>query len=229
MKPPVCKGAYYANASVTSFGLHAGHKILIYGASGAIGVAAVQLAKYAGADVTAVTTARHLELAKSFGADRVVDYATSEFRQLGRNFDFVLDAVGKMTVRQWRRLLKKNGRFAVTDLGPWGEGCALPAVVGSHRKPDGDRAASPAWKRSGLRQFSQGPDASGTIPRSCRSKLFSGCDRRRLPLCSYGAKGRHSRDRRLSSLSAWVASGNWRYEAPPAQPCSNGYCVLWVK
>jgi NADPH:quinone reductase-like Zn-dependent oxidoreductase len=121
MKPPVCEGAYYANASVTSFGLHAGHKILIYGASGAIGVAAVQLAKYAGADVTAVTTARHLELAKSFGADRVVDYATSEFRQLGRNFDFVLDAVGKMTVRQWRRLLKKNGRFAVTDLGPWGK------------------------------------------------------------------------------------------------------------
>ncbi len=118
---PVCEGAYYANASVTSFGLRAGHKILIYGASGAIGVAAVQLAKYSGADVTAVVAARHLELVESLGADRVVDYATSEFSQLGRNFDFVLDAVGKMTVGQWRRLLKKDGRFAVTDLGPWGQ------------------------------------------------------------------------------------------------------------
>ena len=118
---PVCEGAYYANASVTSFGLRAGHKILIYGASGAIGVAAVQLAKYTGAEVTAVVAGRHLELAKSLGADRVLDYAASEFRQLGRNFDFVFDAVGKMAVRQWRRLLKSDGRFAVTDLGPWGQ------------------------------------------------------------------------------------------------------------
>jgi NADPH:quinone reductase-like Zn-dependent oxidoreductase len=115
---PVCEGAYYANATVTSFGLKAGHKILIYGASGAIGVAAVQLAKYSGAEVTAVVASRHLELARSLGADRVIDYATAEFRQLGRDFDFVLDAVGKMTVRQWRRLLKADGRFAVTDLGP---------------------------------------------------------------------------------------------------------------
>ena len=118
---PVCEGAYYANASITSFGLRSGHKILIYGASGAIGVAAVQLAKYSGADVTAVVAGRHIELARSLGADRVVDYATQEYRQLGWNFDFVLDAVGKMTVREWRRLLKPDGRFAVTDLGPWGQ------------------------------------------------------------------------------------------------------------
>jgi NADPH:quinone reductase-like Zn-dependent oxidoreductase len=118
---PVCEGAYYANASLTSFGLTTGHKILIYGASGAIGVAAVQLAKYTGAEVTAVVAGRHLELARSLGADRVVDYATSEFRRLGRNFDFVLDAVGKMRVGQWRRLVKTDGRFAVTDLGPWGQ------------------------------------------------------------------------------------------------------------
>ncbi len=118
---PVCEGAYYANASVTSFGLRAGHKILIYGASGAIGVASVQLAKYSGAEVTAVVAGRHLDLARSLGADRVVDYATNEFRELGRNFDFVFDAVGKMAVRDWRRLLKSDGRFAVTDLGPWGQ------------------------------------------------------------------------------------------------------------
>jgi NADPH:quinone reductase-like Zn-dependent oxidoreductase len=118
---PVFEGAYYASGTVAAFNLGPGHSILIYGASGAIGTAAVQLAKHAGADVTAVVASRHIDLAKSLGADRVIDYATPEFRQLGNGFEFVLDAVGKMTVREWRRLLKPNGRFAVTDLGPWGQ------------------------------------------------------------------------------------------------------------
>ena len=117
---PVCEGAYYAHGSVSKFCVP-GCKTLIYGASGAIGVAAVQLAKYFGADVTAVVATRHLDMAKSLGADRVIDYATPEFRKLGRSFDFVLDAVGKMTVFQWRRLVKGDGHFAVTDLGPWGQ------------------------------------------------------------------------------------------------------------
>jgi len=60
-------------------------------------------------------------MVKSLGADRVIDYATSEFRNLGKSFDFVLDAVGKMTILQWRRLLKPGGFFAVTDLGPWAQ------------------------------------------------------------------------------------------------------------
>lgn len=133
---PVCEGAYYANATVTSFGLRTGHKILIYGASGAIGVAAVQLAKYSGAEVTAVVAGRHLDLARALGADRVIDYTTPEFRDLGRDFDFVFDAVGKMKVGQWRRLLKAHGRFAVTDLGPWGQDTPFllwSAVTGSDR------------------------------------------------------------------------------------------------
>jgi NADPH:quinone reductase-like Zn-dependent oxidoreductase len=116
---PVCEGAYYANGSVSKF-VRPGCKTLIYGASGAIGVAAVQLAKYYGADVTAVVATRHLDMASSLGADRVVDYTTPEFQQLGKDFDFVLDAVGKMKVRDWRRTLKRDGRFAVTDLGPGG-------------------------------------------------------------------------------------------------------------
>lgn len=120
-RAPVCEGAYYANATIEAFALGPGHRILIYGASGAIGTAAVQLAKYAGAEVTAVVAGRHLDLARSLGADRVIDYATPEFESLGREFDFVMDSVGKMSVRQWRRLLKPGGRFAVTDLGPWGQ------------------------------------------------------------------------------------------------------------
>jgi NADPH:quinone reductase-like Zn-dependent oxidoreductase len=121
----VCEGAYYANAGLSGIGLASGHKILIYGASGAIGSAALQLAKHIGAEVTAAVEARHLDLVKSLGADRAVDCAGAEFRQLGPDYDFVHDAVGKMTARRWRRLLKPEGVFATTDMGPWGQSLLL--------------------------------------------------------------------------------------------------------
>jgi len=115
----VCEGAYYANASVEKLGYRPGHRILIYGASGAIGTAAVQLAKLRGAEVTAVVAGRHLDLARSLGADVAVDYATDAFERLGRDYDVVFDAVGKLGFRRWRRLLKPGGVFASTDVGPW--------------------------------------------------------------------------------------------------------------
>jgi NADPH:quinone reductase-like Zn-dependent oxidoreductase len=117
----ICEGAYYANAAVEQLGFGPGHRILVYGASGAIGSAAVQLAKLSGTEVTAVVAGRHLDLARSLGADRVVDYATDEFDRLGRDYDFVWDAVGKLGFRRWRRLLKPGGVFATTDLGPWAQ------------------------------------------------------------------------------------------------------------
>lgn len=149
-RAPVFEGAYYASATVAAFALRPGHSILIYGASGAIGAAAVQLAKYAGAEVTAVVAGRHIGLAESLGADRVIDYATPEFRQLGKSFDFVLDAVGKMRVGQWRRLLKPAGRFAVTDLGPWGQ--ELPFLLWSAISGSG-KASVPLPKRGGAQSF----------------------------------------------------------------------------
>ena len=117
----VCEGAFYANPTIEHFALKPGHRILIYGASGAIGTAALQLAKNRGAEVTAVVAGRHRQLAQSLGADLVVDYTTDEFDQLGRSFDFVLDAVGKLGIRRWRRLLKPGGVFASTDRGPWSQ------------------------------------------------------------------------------------------------------------
>lgn len=114
----ICEGAYYANASVEQLDYMPGHKVLIYGASGAIGTAALQLAKLRGADVTAVVAGRHIELARSIGADLVVDYATDVFDRLGPDFDFVFDAVGKLGNRRCRRLLKPGGVFVATDLGP---------------------------------------------------------------------------------------------------------------
>jgi NADPH:quinone reductase-like Zn-dependent oxidoreductase len=114
----VCEGAFYARPIIDNFDLKPGHTILIYGASGAIGTAALQLAKDRGAEVVAVVHGRHRELVRSLGADRVVDYTTDEFDQLGRRFDFVLDAVGKLGIRRRRQLLTRDGIFATTDLGP---------------------------------------------------------------------------------------------------------------
>jgi len=117
----VGEGAFYAQGIVRGLGLAAGHTILIYGASGAIGTAAVQLAKAVGARVTAVVATAHLDLMKSLGADRVIDYTAEDFTRIGERFDFVLDAVGKTTYLRCRRLLNPDGVFAATDIGPWGQ------------------------------------------------------------------------------------------------------------
>jgi NADPH:quinone reductase-like Zn-dependent oxidoreductase len=117
----LCEGAFYASPIIEHFALRPGHRILVYGASGAIGTAALQLAKDRGAEVTAVVAGRHLGMVRSLGADRAVDYTSEEFDRLGRDFDFVLDAVGKLGVRRWRRWLKPEGVFAATDRGPWSQ------------------------------------------------------------------------------------------------------------
>ncbi len=132
----VCEGAWYADTNLKGVRLKSDHKILIYGASGAIGVAAVQLAKAYGAEVTAVVATRHLELAASLGADRVIDYTAEDFTQIGETFDSVLDAVGKTTYFRCRKLLKPGARFATTDLGPWWQNILLSiwfSMTGSKR------------------------------------------------------------------------------------------------
>ncbi len=117
----LCEGAFYAHGTLTGLGLKSGQTILIYGASGAIGTAAVQLAKVLGATVTAVAATPHLKLMESLGADRVIDYTATDFTRIGERFDFVLDAVGKTTYFRCRRLLKPQGVFAATDMGPGGQ------------------------------------------------------------------------------------------------------------
>jgi NADPH:quinone reductase-like Zn-dependent oxidoreductase len=121
----VCEGAFYANAVLKRIDLKPGHKILIYGASGAIGTALVQLAKSSGAAVTAVVATRHLGLIESLGADRAIDYTAEDFTLIGETFDFVVDAVGKTSYFRCRKLLKPAGVFAATDLGPWGQNLLL--------------------------------------------------------------------------------------------------------
>jgi NADPH:quinone reductase-like Zn-dependent oxidoreductase len=95
-----------------------GTSLLVYGASGSIGSSAVQLAKHLGAEITAVCATPHLELARSLGASDVIDYTATDFTAHGRSYDVVLDAVGKETFARCRRLLKPNGSYVSTDLGP---------------------------------------------------------------------------------------------------------------
>ena len=132
----VCEGAWYADTYLEAFHLEPGRRILIYGASGAIGTAAVQLAKVRGAVVTAVVATQHLDLVQSLGADRVVDYTAQDFTRIGESFDYVLDAVGKTTYFRCWRLLAPKGVFAATDLGPWCQNPLLAiwsAITGSRR------------------------------------------------------------------------------------------------
>ena len=91
--------------------IQAGHKIIIYGASGAIGTYAVQLAKHFGAEVTGVCSTANLEMVKSLGADKVIDYTKEDYAESGDSYDLILDTVGKTSFSHGKRSLKKNGVF----------------------------------------------------------------------------------------------------------------------
>jgi NADPH:quinone reductase-like Zn-dependent oxidoreductase len=91
--------------------IQAGQKILIHGASGAIGTYAVQLAKYYGAEVTGVCSATNAEMVKSMGADKVIDYTIEDFTKGDERYDFVFDVVGKTTFSQCKGLLKQKGIY----------------------------------------------------------------------------------------------------------------------
>ena len=94
-----------------------GRSLVVYGASGSIGTAAVQLARYYGAHVTAVCTAETFELVRSLGADEVVDYRQEDFTENGQTYDAIFDAVGKHSFGRCRRSLKPGGIYLETDLG----------------------------------------------------------------------------------------------------------------
>ncbi len=113
----ICDGFVIALKCLRSGRLQAGNRILIYGASGSIGTAAVQLAKHLGANVTAVCNTENVDVVKSLGADEVIDYTREPFLHDDERYDVILDAVGKISFGRCKASLKPGGFYVDTDLG----------------------------------------------------------------------------------------------------------------
>jgi NADPH:quinone reductase-like Zn-dependent oxidoreductase len=111
----VTDGAVLALMCLEAAHTRKGQRILVYGASGAIGTAGVQLAKYFEADVTAVCGTRNVELVKSLGADRIIDYKNEDFTKNGQTYDIIFDAVGKHSFSRCKGSLKRGGKYVATD------------------------------------------------------------------------------------------------------------------
>ena len=108
-------GASQALATLRVADVRQGQRIVVHGASGSLGTAAIQLAKHMGAHVTAVCSTRHVELVRSIGADDVVDYLREDLTTNGQTYDAVIDAAGKYSFSQGRRALKPGGIYVATD------------------------------------------------------------------------------------------------------------------
>ncbi len=106
--------------------LQLGEQVLINGASGGVGTFAVQIAKALGAEVTAVASTRKMVMVRSIGADHIIDYTQEDFTQTEQQYDLIFDTVGNLSVAEYKRALKPQGRFVTTAFllslliqGPW--------------------------------------------------------------------------------------------------------------
>jgi len=111
------EGEHYAYNFINKAKIKKGQIVLVNGATGAIGTAAVQLLKYFGAEVVAVCNTKNLELVKSLGADRVIDYTKEDFTKETYEYDFIFDAVGKSTFARCKPLLKVGGAYLSSEAG----------------------------------------------------------------------------------------------------------------
>lgn len=126
---PICEGAHYALCDIRAAKVKSGQNVLVNGATGAIGSAAVQLLKHFGAKVTAVCDTKNIALVRSLGADEVIDYTKEDFTKTEQIFDFIYDAVGKSSFGKCKPLLTKNGIYKSTELGKNAENIFLAIIT----------------------------------------------------------------------------------------------------
>jgi NADPH:quinone reductase-like Zn-dependent oxidoreductase len=126
---PSTEGSHYALSLIRKAKIRSGQDVLVNGATGAIGSAAIQLLKQLGAEVTAVCGTEHVELVKGLGADRVIDYTAEDFTKYTQSYDVVLDAVGKSSFGRCKRLLKPRGIYLSSDLGPLSQNPILALIT----------------------------------------------------------------------------------------------------
>ena len=111
------EGSHYALSMISNVEIASGQRVLVNGATGAIGSAAIQLLRRLGAVVTATCATEHMELVRGLGADRVIDYTAEDFTKDPQTYDVVIDAVGKSSFGRCKRLLKPHGIYLSSDLG----------------------------------------------------------------------------------------------------------------
>jgi len=120
------EAAHYAYNFINKVPLRKGQSVLVNGGTGAIGSAAIQFLKYHGVQVTAVCATAHMELVKTLGADRVIDYLKEDFTRENAKYEFVFDAVGKSSFAKCKSLLTQGGVYLSTELGAGNENIYLP-------------------------------------------------------------------------------------------------------
>jgi NADPH:quinone reductase-like Zn-dependent oxidoreductase len=169
---PSTEASYYALTIVKAANVRSGQRVLVNGATGAIGSAAVQLLKERGASVTAVCDTPNVELVRGLGADRIIDRNVTDFTKDDQRYTAVVDAVGKSSFGRCRRLLEPGGQYLSSDLGPFWTTPLLALVT----RYVGDKRA----------RLPVGPDRDQAVIAYLRGLLESGAFRpvidRRYPL-----------------------------------------------
>lgn len=155
------EGIHYAWCDLKAAGIRPGSRVLVYGATGAIGSGAVQLAVSLGAAVTAVCATPHVERIKALGAHSVIDRTTTDFRSIPGPFELVFDAVGKSRFILCKHLLTSDGCYISTELGPHGENVFL-GLIGGLRSGPRVRFPLPTISRADVEHFRSMAEA-GTL------------------------------------------------------------------